>query len=471
MQNLSLRSLFEAAARHAIAFRTRDDATPHRPDWSYAECLASFTETTPEKGAAAQGLIDELVGKTNGGLMMATGRRFFGWVIGASHPAGVAADWLVSAWGQNAGNHLATPAAAAVETVAATWLLDILGLPSESSVGFATGATMANFTCLAAARGQVLLDAGWNADSQGLFGAPPITVVIGDDAHTTIFSALQYLGLGHDRVVRVATNSQGAILPAAFEKTMDGINGPCIVVLQAGQINSGAFDPFREIIPMAKAKGAWVHVDGAFGLWAKAAPGRRSLAEGVELADSWGTDGHKWLQTPYDCGFAIVRHELAHRRAMSVSASYLPTSDASDRNPVNYVPELSRRARGFATWAVIKALGREGIAEMIERDCCVAKLMADLLVQEPGVEIVNDVVLNQAVACFGTDLGANRTDDITVKTIARIQQDGVCFVGGAKWQGRQVMRISVTGGETTEADGRVSVEAMIRAYRVARQEN
>jgi glutamate/tyrosine decarboxylase-like PLP-dependent enzyme len=470
MQDSSLRNLFGTAARHAIAFRTRDDALSHSPDYSYRDCLKTFTESTPEKGVPSEKIINELVCKTKGGLMMSTGRRFFGWVIGASHPAGVAADWLASAWGQNAGNHLATPAAAAAEAVSAAWLLDILELPKESSVGFATGATMANFTCLAAARGQVLLEAGWDADRQGLFGAPPITVLIGDDGHTTVFSALQYLGLGHDRVVRVATDGQGAIRADAFAEAMENVSGPCIVILQAGQINTGAFDPFRRIIPMAKAKGAWVHVDGAFGLWAKSAPERRSLADGIELADSWGTDGHKWLQTPYDCGFAIVRHELTHRRAMSISASYLPATAEGDRNPVNYVPELSRRARGFATWAVIKALGREGIAEMIERNCRVAKLMADLLGREPGVEIVNDVVLNQVSVCFGTDLGPERADDITTKTIARIQQDGVCFAGGAKWRGRQIMRISVTGGETTDDDGKISAQAMIKAYRIARQQ-
>lgn len=300
------------------------------PNQDYAAASAAFEEALPEVTTEPRAVIDELVARAEPGLHLMTGPRFFGWVIGGSHPVGVAADMLTSAWGQNAGNHAATPAASAAEAIAARWLVELLDLPRESSVGFVTGATVANFTCLAAARGEVLRREGWDVDAQGLFGAPPITVLIGDDAHTTVFSALQFLGLGHDRVVRVATDEQGRIRPDAFDAALAAIDGPAIAILQAGQINTGAFDSFAELIPAAKAKGAWVHVDGAFGLWARACPAKRPLAVGVELADSWATDGHKWLQTPYDCGYAIVRDELAHRRAMTISASYLPSAEAGE---------------------------------------------------------------------------------------------------------------------------------------------
>jgi glutamate/tyrosine decarboxylase-like PLP-dependent enzyme len=465
-----LRRLFGHAADAATQFRLRASSLPARPLDSYQDMKTAFEGPLPEAGEDGEAVIAELVAKAERGLMMATGPRFFAWVIGSSHPVGVAADWLTSAWGQNTGNHHAAPAAAAAETAAARWLLELFDLPRESSVGFATGATVANFTCLAAARGEVLHQAGWDADANGLFGAPPIAVLIGDDAHTTIFSALQFLGLGHDRVVRVATNAQGVIDPNAFAAAIGAVNGPCIVILQAGQINTGGFDPFEKLIPLAKAKGAWIHVDGAFGLWARVPESTRSLAAGMELADSWATDGHKWLQTPYDCGYAIVRNELAHRRAMTIAASYLPIAAEGERDPTHYVPELSRRARGFATWSIIKALGRQGIAEMIERHCRVARSMAETLAREPGIAIENDVVLNQVIVRFGADADGERGDQLTRDTIARIQQDGVCFAGGAMWRGRQIMRLSVIGGETSDEDGQRSAAAMIAAYRNVRQQ-
>ena len=436
---------------------------PQRPLKTYAEMTALFDGPLPDGPMDEIPIIEALADTAEQGLMMAAGPRFFGWVIGNSHPVGVAADFLTSAWGQNTGNHQAAPAAAAAETIAARWLLELLDLPRESSVGFATGATVANFVCLAAARGEVLRAAGWDADKQGLFGAPPISVVIGDDAHTTVFSALQFLGMGHDRVIRVATDSQGTIRPDAFAQTLSTITGPIITVLQAGQLNTGAFDDFAQIIPVAKAKGAWVHVDCAFGLWARASKRTKHLAAGLDRADSWATDGHKWLQTPYDCGYAIVRDELAHRRAMTISASYLPMTAEGERDPSHYVPELSRRARGFATWAIIRHLGREGIAEMVERHCQVARRMSEDLASEPGIAILNTVVLNQFLVRFGDD------DDLTSKTIARIQQDGICFVGGAKWRGKQVMRVSVIGFETDEKQGRISTDAIIAAWRVVKQ--
>jgi glutamate/tyrosine decarboxylase-like PLP-dependent enzyme len=470
MNDAERASLFAYASERATHFRATVGDALARPEQTYGEALTSFSEPLPEHPAQAEAVLSELVSKAERGFMKPAGRRFFGWVIGSSHPAGVAADWLTSAWSQNAGNHHASPAASAAEAVAAGWLLDILDLPRACSVGFATGATVANFTCLAAARGEVLRKVGWDADAHGLFGAPPISVLIGDDAHTTVFSALQFLGLGHDRVIRVATGSQGTIVPDAFEAAMVKVRGPAIVILQAGQINTGDFDPFKTLIPIAHKVGAWVHVDCAFGLWARAVPSLKQLTEGLELADSWATDGHKWLQTPYDCGYAIVRNELAHRRAMTIAASYLPATADGERDPSHYVPELSRRARGFPTWTIIKTLGRSGIAEMVARNCRVARLMAKLLAEEPGIAIGNRVVLNQVIIRFGADDAPERGDLLTQETIRRIQKDGVCFAGGAKWRGKQIMRISVCGGETTEVDGQVSAEAMIGAYRNIRQQ-
>ena len=359
-EQLITRDLFAQAAALAASYRASVGDPAPQP-LSYARMLAAFDAPMPEQGDTGPAVIADLAGRAEPGLRTMTGPRFFGWVIGASHPVGVAADFLTAAWGQNAANHAISPSAAAAETVVGRWLLDLLDLPPEASVGFVTGATMANFVCLAAARGAVLRRAGWDADGDGLFGAPPIDVVIGDDAHTTVFSALQFLGLGHNRVIRVATDDQGRMRVGAFAAALAGRQGPAIVVLQAGQLNTGAFDPAPEIIPLARAHGAWVHVDGAFGLWARAAPPVADVVAGFELADSWATDGHKWLQTPYECGYAIVRDAEAHRSAMTIAASYLPPVAEGERDPSHFVPELSRRARGFVTWAMIRHLGRSGI--------------------------------------------------------------------------------------------------------------
>ncbi|SOC38816.1 glutamate/tyrosine decarboxylase-like PLP-dependent enzyme [Rhizobium subbaraonis] len=458
---MDIEALFRLAAQSAARFRNAVAERPHRPLRDYAGSVAAFDEALPEGPAEANALISDLAARADPGLHLMAGPRFFGWVIGGSHPVGVAADMLTSAWGQNAGNHTAAPSAAAVETVAARWLLQLLHLPGECSVGFVTGATVANFTCLAAARGAVLRRHGWDADARGLFGAPPITVLIGDDAHTTVFSALQFLGLGHDRVIRVATDGEGRIRADAFEEALSGVDGPAIAILQAGQINTGAFDDFHALIPLAKGKGAWVHVDGAFGLWASASLERRALAAGVEEADSWATDGHKWLQTPYDSGYAIVRDELAHRRAMTIAASYLPLAGEGERDPSHYVPELSRRARGFATWAMIRHLGRHGIADMIERNCKAAAAIAAILGERQDVRVLNEVVLNQVIVRFGTDGEAG--DRLTQEVIAAVQKDGQIFVGGAQWRGRQVMRISVCNFQTDVHQAEIAAAAILSA--------
>lgn len=467
MSNAELAPLLRRIADYAGAYRAGAETRLHRPELNFADVQARFDMPTPESGAPADEVISELIALSEPGLAAMIGPRFFGWVIGGSHETGMAADWLVSTWGQNTGNAYATPAAAAVEETAGRWLLDLLDLPRDSSIGFVTGATMANFTCLAAARGEVLRRAGWDCEAQGLFGAPAINVVLGEEAHSTVFSALKYLGLGTERVIRVTIDEQGRMLPAAFEAAMRNVTGPTIAIAQAGHINSGAFDPLPEIAPVVREKGAWLHVDGAFGLWARATRGLAHLAQGVELADSWGTDGHKWLQTPYDCGYAIVRHREAHYRAMGIAASYLP--EGPDRHPADYTPELSRRARGFGTWAMIRALGREGVDEMVTRNCAQARRMAQRLSQSPDIEILNDVVLNQVAVRCGTDLDDETANALTQKAIARIQREGECFVGGAHWCGRQIIRVSVINAATTDADIDRGADAILSAWRAERE--
>jgi glutamate/tyrosine decarboxylase-like PLP-dependent enzyme len=451
------------AAKHALAFRRSLDARPQRPEKSLDEMRQAFAGPLPARGRGGIGVIEELVALAEPGLSAMAGPRFFGWVIGASHPVGVAADWLTSAWGQNCGGHTPTPAAAACEEVAAGWLLELLDLAPECSVGFVTGATMANLTCLAAARGELLRREGWDSEAKGLFGAPPIQVLIGEEAHVSVFSALQFLGLGRDRVIRVPTDEMGRMKVGPFEAAIALADGPIIAIAQAGHVNTGAFDPIREISEVAHRRKAWVHVDGAFGLWARSCPETAHLARGVETADSWATDGHKWLQLPYDCGFAIMRDAEAHRRAMTITASYLPTVAAGERNPSHYVPELSRRARGFATWAMIQALGREGIAQMVARHCRIARHMAQALAAEAGIRILNQVELNQIVVRFGGDDPAG--DILTSKVIDRIQTEGTCFAAGAQWKGLWIMRLSVISWFTTEADADRSVAAIIGAWR------
>jgi glutamate/tyrosine decarboxylase-like PLP-dependent enzyme len=450
------------AAEAAITYRAEIATAERTPVASYAAMLDAFAAPLPETGSHGDAIIAELVERATPGIRASTGARFFGWVIGQSHPTGVAADWLTSAWGQNAANLSAAPAASAIEAVAAGWLLELLGLPKDSSVGFVTGATVANFVCLAAARSEVLRRVGWDVEADGMFGAPPITVLIGTDAHATVFSGLKYLGLGSRRVTTIATDDAGRMLPTAFAAALDQASGPVIAIAQAGQINTGASDPFAEIAPMACEAGAWLHVDGAFGLWAQACPSRAHLTRGVELADSWATDGHKWLQTPYDSGFAIVRDTEAHARAMAISASYLPVATGAERDPSTYVPELSRRARGFPAWAMIRQFGRAGIAEMVERHCRVAADMAARIAAEPGVRLIVTPELNQFMLRFGD------SDDATRATIARVQEDAVAYIGGAQWRGEWVMRVSVSSGATTLDEARIAADAVIAAWRAVR---
>src|SRR5690606_1207705 len=346
-------------------------------------------------------VVADLANLADPGLTATPGPRFFGFVVGGAHPAALAADWLTSAWDQNAGLTAMTPAAAAAETVAAGWLLDVLGLPAESSVGFVTGGQQANFTCLGAARHGVLAGAGWDVERRGLRGAPEVRVVAGADRHDTIDIALRYLGLGTDAIVTVASDDQGRIDAAALRAALAAGGGPTIVCLQAGEVHPGAFDPLGPAIEAAREHGAWVHVDGAFGLWAAASPSTRPLVEGIAAADSWATDAHKTLNVPFDSGLASVRDRAAHRAAFGAQGAYLITTEAGD--PFDLVPEFSRRARGFPVWAVLRSLGRSGVADLVDRLCRNARRMAEGLAAGPGVEVLNDVVFTQVVFALDDD--------------------------------------------------------------------
>lgn len=439
----------ETAFEHALAYRKGVPAKPCPPEKSYAQMREIFAGPLPELAQDDVSVIRELAELGEPGLMQMVHPMFFGWVLGGSAPVGVAADWLASAWGQNAAFHRSSPTVAAVEEVAAGWLLDILDLPRDAAVGFVTGGTVGNFTALAAARGAVLRRHGWDPDQDGLFGAPPITVYLGDDAHTSVMSALGYLGLGRQRIRRIETDAEGRINAADLATAMASDTGPSIIVAQAGQINTGAFDPFGPICDVAKDKGAWVHVDGAFGLWARAHPEYRGLTKDVDRANSWSVDGHKWLQTPFDSGYAIVRDRDALQQAMKISASYLPQQAEDDRVPCFLTPELSRRARGLPTWAVLKSLGRKGVQSLVAGHCRFAARIAARLREAPDVNVLNQVVLNQIVVSFGPMEACPATRKAcTQAVIDRIINDGTIFVGGSQWRGEWVMRISVTCAAT-----------------------
>ena len=451
----------ETAYRRATAYRTGVADQQVRPQRTYHQMREVFTAPVPETGCPESTVIQELADLGEPGLMHTTHPRFFGWVIGGSAPVGVAADWLVSAWGQNAAMHSSSPTAAAVEEIAEGWLLDILDLPRQSAVGFVSGATIGSFAALAAARGAVLLRHGWDVEAQGLFGAPEVHVFVGDDVHTSVLSALRYLGFGARRLVRIATDMQGRMRADVLAQRCAEVAGPKLIIAQAGQINTGAFDPFVQIADIAQDNDAWLHVDGAFGLWARADPALSGLTEGVERADSWVVDGHKWLQVPFDSGYAIVRDKRALQNAMTTSASYLPTQGENDRVPSFLVPELSRRARGLPTWAVLKALGRSGVIGMVRHHCAIARQIANDLSAADGIQVMNDVVLNQIVVRFGHDQdGPELRRSYAVAVIDQLVQQGLVFVAGAAWRGEWVMRISVISGATTSHDASTAAHAI-----------
>jgi glutamate/tyrosine decarboxylase-like PLP-dependent enzyme len=443
---------------------------PDRPVWPPVD-LAALREALggpiPEQGEAAEAVIESLAARAEPGLVASAGPRYFGFVIGGGVPAALAADWLTSAWDQNAAMYATSPAASVIEEVAAGWLVDLFGLPAGSSVGFVTGATMANFTALAAARHRVLERAGWNHEEDGLTGAPRIAIVAGDEAHVTIFVSLQMLGLGRGQVHRVAADGEGRMRADALRETLARLEGPTIVCAQAGNVNSGAFDPLPDIAGAVHERpNAWLHVDGAFGLWAAASPGLRDRIPGLELADSWTTDSHKWLNVPYDSGIVVVRDAAAHHAAMTLGAAYYVETAGGERDPYNWVPESSRRARGFAVYAALRSLGRAGLAAMLDRCCGLARRMADGLRGAEGVTILNDVVLNQVLVRFEPAGGGDATADaFTRAVIAAVQADGTCWLGGTTWHGMAAMRISVSNWSTTEADADQSVAAILRCLK------
>ena len=411
----------------------------------------------PSDGMPPIEVIDELAAAFDHGIVASAGPRYFGFVVGGTLPASAAADWLTTAWAQNAVVHALSPAAAAAEEVAGSWMLELLDLPREASVGLPTGAGLGNAVGLAAGRHAVLARTGWDVEADGLYGAPEISVVVGEEAHATLLTALQYLGLGRDRVLRVPTDDQGRMRVDAARDIAGSVAGPLIIATQAGNVNTGAFDPIGEISDaVADHPNAWVHVDGAFGLWAAASPRFSHLVKGVDGADSWSTDAHKWLNVGYDCGFVAVRDPEAHRASMAMSASYLMRSDL--RENWEYVLDSSRRARGFALYAAIRSLGRSGVQALVERCCDLAARIADRLRAEDGIEVLNDVVLNQVLVRFGDD-------DRTRRVIGAVQEDGTAWMGGTTWQGRAAMRISVSNWSTTEADADRTAAAIIACAR------
>jgi glutamate/tyrosine decarboxylase-like PLP-dependent enzyme len=450
------------AYEKAIAYLASLDRAPVAATADLATLRRQLGRPLEERGIAAEQVLADLVADVEGGIIGSAGGRFFGWVIGGAIPAAVAADWVTSAWDQNAAIYATSPAASMAEEIVGGWLKEILGLPAGASLALTTGCQMAHVTALAAARHWVLEQKGWDHEEQGLSGAPEIRILASDQKHASVTRALRLLGIGRAQVVDLRTDSMSRVEAKALEEELERNPGaPTIVVLQAGDINTGGFDAFETLAPMAHARGAWVHVDGAFGLWAGASEKYRPLARGVELADSWATDGHKWLNVPHDCGFAFVAHPEAHRAALSENTSYA-TFVAEARNEMEWNPEWSRRARGFATYAALRSLGRDGVSGLVERCCKHAKSLGTRIGQLPGAELLAEPVLNQALVRFldpkagaGEAEHAQRTDDV----IAAINATGEAFFTGSTWKGRRVMRISVSSWQTTDED----VERVVQA--------
>jgi glutamate/tyrosine decarboxylase-like PLP-dependent enzyme len=441
-------NLFDDAAKRASRYLESLNTRSVAPEGEAVAALSRFDQALPNHISSAESVLAELDEIGSPATMASAGGRLFGFVTGGALPATVAANWLATTWDQNAGLVVTSPANAALERVALRWLKDIFRLPLQSAGGFVTSATAANFSALAAARHALLARAGWDVEAQGLFGAPPLTVVVGNEVHASLLKALSLVGFGRDRVVRVPVDAQGRMRFDAFPEVDDRT----IVCVQAGNVNSGAFDPIPEICARAHPHGAWVHVDGAFGMWAAAAPARAHLVRGVEDADSWATDAHKWLNVPYDSGLVFTRDADALRKAMSIGGAYLAQDE--DRVPYQYTPDFSRRARGVEVWAALRQLGRLGLADLIERTCRYAGQFAEGL-RAVGHRVLNDVVLNQVLVSFGS---AERTREV----IDRVQRDGTCWCGGTVWQGHTAMRISVSSWATTQADVERSLAAILR---------
>jgi glutamate/tyrosine decarboxylase-like PLP-dependent enzyme len=452
------KEVLDEAGRYAVRYL---DGLPSRPVGSnatLASLQAALDLPLPARGTDPREVIADLARHADPGVVASSSGRFFGFVVGGATPAALAADWLTSVWDQNAGLYVLGPAAAVVEDVAGRWLASLLGLPPGGSAGFVTGAQMANFTGLAVGLHTVLGRAGWNVPADGLWGAPRVRVLAGRGRHGTIDRALRFLGMGTGSIVEVEMDDQGRMLPSALRPALAALaaeGAPVIVCAQAGNVNSGAFDPIGEICDLAHARGAWVHVDGAFGLWAAASPRFRHLVDGVERADSWATDAHKWLNVPYDSGLIFCADPAAHRAAMGARAGYLIHGAEGERDALDYGPEHSRRARGFPVYAAIRALGSDGVAALVERCCDLAGRFAERLAASGRATILGDVVLNQVLVHF--------TDDATTRSvIEQVQREGTCWMSGTTWQGRAAMRISVSNWSTTPQDVDRSVEAILR---------
>jgi glutamate/tyrosine decarboxylase-like PLP-dependent enzyme len=450
-----------AIARDYIASRA---GRPVWPTTTLAELRTALGGPLPDAPIDPVDVINALACAAEPGLVTTTGPRYFGFVTGGALPATIAAEWLTTAWDQSASLYVLSPAAAVVEEVAGAWLLDLLRLPASTSVGFVTGCHMANFTALAAARHELLRRAGWDVEVNGLQGAPTLHVVVGDEVHVSVIGALRMLGIGSHQVVRTAADDQGRMRPEALAAALGRLAGPVIVCAQAGNVNTGAIDPLNAIADITDRRSAWLHVDGAFGLWASASARLRPLIRGVERADSWATDAHKWLNVPYDSGLVFVAHQAAHRAAMSLTASYLVRSPDEPREAMDWVPESSRRARGFAVYAALRSLGRSGLEDMLDRCCRLARHFAARLSAEPQIKILNDVVLNQVLIRVQPST-AGDGDALTRDALRRVQDERICWLGGTRWHDMEAMRISVSNWSTTDQDVDRSADSIVRAVR------
>ncbi|MEO6299347.1 MAG: aminotransferase class V-fold PLP-dependent enzyme [Paracoccaceae bacterium] len=447
------------AMDHAIAYREGVASRPVGPQIGPMEAAQRLGGALNDEPRDPVAVIDAIVADSDPGLLHFTSPGFFGFVIGASHPVGVAADLLVSAWGQNTAYAATTPAVVAMENAVCQWVIALLGLPQGSGAGIVTGATMGNAVGIMAARNALLRQANWDVERQGLFGAPEVQVVIGAEAHSATPAALRYAGFGAERVHRIPADDQGRMQVAACQKVMAGLNGPVLMILQAGHINSGAFDDFAALIPLARAKDAWVHVDGAFGLWVHAVPELAGRAMGVELADSWATDLHKWPNAPFDAGLVICRDRAPLVAAMSAHGAYLP-EQGTVWDPADSVPELSRRARGVPSYAVLRTLGAAGMRGIVAKNCSLAQELSAVLKALPGVTVMNDVVSNQvAFRCGDGEAG----DALTAAVLARVQADGRTYPTHGMWKGRYIIRVSISGYATTDVETGVLVEAVKEA--------
>ena len=453
METVDWKSALGVAYERALAYLDGLPDRPVAPAASLTELRASLGVPLPDGPQPDHEVVAALAAAAEPGVMASGAGRFFGFVIGGATPAALAADWLTAAWDQNAGLYAIGPSAAVAEEVAARWTVELLGLPAQTSAGFVTGAQMANFTALAAAVRDVLRRAGWDVDADGLWGAPRVRVLAGAERHGTIDRALRFLGMGTGCVEAVASDGQGRMSVPALRAALAGADRPTIVCAQAGNVNTGAFDPIGEISDAAHERGAWVHVDGAFGLWAAASPRLRHLTAGLERADSWATDAHKWLNVPYDSGLVLCADPVAHRAAMGVRATYLMHADGGERDALDYGPEHSRRARGFAVYAALRALGRDGVAGLVDRNCAMARRFADRLAAG-GAQILNDVVLNQVLVRFGDD-------DRTRAVLGRVQSGGTCWMSGTTWHDMAAIRISVSNWTTDGDDVDRSADALL----------